>query len=229
MSLRQNALLLALLAALIAVAGEWGGDAALERWWRAPLGLLLLGLAYEAVIARRARPRLSLQAVPRWLLSRPTPLRLELAGPLRRPLRAEIALSGPPEVALTRTVLPVALAASGSAVIETSATARRLGQYDWPPLRARLGGVLGLAWWNTTLAAAFRLQVVPDALRARERALGAAAGGAHATARTGAGGEILQLRDYRPEDAPRVIDWKASRAAAGSLPATTRRISTSRS
>lgn len=210
MSLRQNALLLALLAALIAVAGEWGGDAALERWWRAPLGLLLLGLAYEAVMSRRARPLLQLRAAQRWLLSRPTPLQLELLNPLRRQLSAEIALSGPQEIALTRQVLPLALAGSGSAVIDASASARRLGQYDWPPLRARLGGVLGLAWWNTTLEPAFRLQVIPDALRERERALGAAAGGAHATARTGAGAEILQLRDYRVGDAPRVIDWKAS-------------------
>ncbi len=106
--------------------------------------------------------------------------------------------------------MTLALPVAGSAAIEASATARRLGQYHWPPLRARLGGVLGLAWWNTTLQAVFRLQVVPDALRERERALGATAGGAHATVRVGAGGEILQLRDCRPGDALRAIDWKAS-------------------
>jgi len=36
MSLRQNALLLVLLAALIAIAGDWSSDLELARWWRAP-------------------------------------------------------------------------------------------------------------------------------------------------------------------------------------------------
>jgi uncharacterized protein (DUF58 family) len=210
LSLRQNSLLLLLLAALIAVAGDWAGDASLERWWRAPIGLLLLGLAYEAAVSRRAQLQLRLHAAVRWLLCRSTPLRIELLSPLPRGLQIELALSGPADVAMERSVRLLELPANGAGWLNLTAIARRLGALEWPTLRARLGGVLGLAWWNTSVAASFRLQVVPDILRGRERALDATTGGARAAARAGAGGEILQLRDYRAGDPPRAIDWKAS-------------------
>lgn len=213
MSLRQNGLLLVLLAALIAIAGDWGGDAALERWWRAPLGLLLLGLAYEAAISRRAQLQLQLNAAVRWLLCRATPIRFELESRLPRRLAVELAVNGPADLAMERSVKVLELSAEGIGSLSVSATARRLGPFEWPKLRARQGGVLGLAWWNTTLSPSFRLQVVPDLLRDAERALDATAGGARAAARAGAGGEILQLRDYRTGDAPRAIDWKASARA----------------
>ncbi|HEV7985759.1 MAG TPA: DUF58 domain-containing protein, partial [Steroidobacteraceae bacterium] len=213
MSLRQNGLLLVLLAALIAIAGDWGGDASLERWWRAPLGLLLLGLAYEAAISRRAQLQLQLNAAVRWLLCRATPMRFELESRLPRRLAVELAVNGPADLAMERSVRVLELSAEGIGSLSVSATARRLGPFEWPKLRARQGGVLGLAWWNTTLSPSFRLQVVPDLLRAAERALDATAGGARAAARAGAGGEILQLRDYRTGDAPRAIDWKATARA----------------
>jgi uncharacterized protein (DUF58 family) len=73
-----------------------------------------------------------------------------------------------------------------------------------------LAGVLGLAWWSVPLVAECLIQVVPDALRAAEQAPGAAASGEQTMLRLGAGAEVLQLRDYRPSDAPREIDWKAS-------------------
>jgi uncharacterized protein (DUF58 family) len=216
LSLKQNALLLVLLAALIAIAGDWSGDAALERWWRAPIGLLLLGLAYEAAVTRRARPLLTMHAPARWLLSQPTALQLALRSPLPRALTVELALSGPAEVTLPHQVDTLRLPPEGHAVLTLSATARRLGTFDWPALSARLSGVLGLAWWRMRLAPDSRLEVIPDILSERQRTLDATAGGARAAARAGAGGEILQLREYRSGDAPRAIDWKAT-ARAGRL------------
>jgi uncharacterized protein (DUF58 family) len=216
LSLKQNALLLVLLAAVIAIAGDWSGDAALERWWRAPIGLLLLGLAYEAGVTRRARPLLTVAAPARWLLSRPTSLQLGLQSRLQRALTVELAVSGPADVALPREIGTLQLPAAGHALLTLSATARRLGTFDWPPLSARLSGVLGLAWWGMRLEPASRLQVIPDLLSERQRAIDATAGGTRAAARAGAGGEILQLREYRVGDAPRAIDWKAT-ARAGRL------------
>ncbi|HEY5019700.1 MAG TPA: hypothetical protein VII17_01650, partial [Steroidobacteraceae bacterium] len=70
MSLKQNALLLVLLAALIAVLGDWSADPQLTRWWRLPLGLLLLGLAFEAWMSRRANLQLQVHAAAQWLLCR---------------------------------------------------------------------------------------------------------------------------------------------------------------
>jgi len=214
LSLRQNALLLVLLAALIAITGAWSDDSSLERWWRAPIGLLLLGLAYEAAISRRARLQLAVQGASRWLLCRSAPLRLEFRSALGRTVSADIAVSAPNEFAMQRRGESLEIPAGESGVLGLNASPRRLGRFDWPRQEARLDGVLGLASWRNTVAANFRLEVVPDVVHQSERALDATVGGARATARAGAGGEILQLRDYRLGDAPRAIDWKASARAA---------------
>jgi uncharacterized protein (DUF58 family) len=214
LSLRQNALLLVLLAALIAIAGAWSDDPSLERWWRAPVGLLLLGLAYEAAMNRRAGLQLTMQGASRWLLCRSAPLRMEWRAALGRSVSAEIAVSAPDEFAMARTVESFEIAAAQAGVLSLNATPRRLGRFDWPRQETRLNGVLGLASWRRRIEAKFQVEVVPDIVHQDERALDATVGGARAAARVGAGGEILQLRDYRPGDAPRAIDWKASARAA---------------
>jgi uncharacterized protein (DUF58 family) len=214
LSLRQNALLLVLLAALIAIAGAWSDDPSLERWWRAPVGLLLLGLAYEAAMSRRAQLQLAVQGASRWLLCRPAPLQLHVSAAIGRSVSADIAVSAPEEFAMRRSVESLEIPAGQTAVLSLDATPRRLGSFDWPRQEARLHGVLGLASWRKTVTANFRPEVVPDVVHQRERALDASVGGARATVRAGAGGEILQLRDYRAGDAPRAIDWKASARAA---------------
>ena len=206
-------MLLVLLAALIAIAGAWSEDPALEHWWRAPVGLLLLGLAYEAAMSRRARLQLAVRGASRWLLCRSAPLQLQLRAALGRGLSADIAVSAPKEFAMQRSVESLGIPAGAAGVLSLNATPRRLGRFDWPRQDARLQGVLGLAFWRHSVAADFRPEVVPDVVHQQERALDATAGGARATLRAGAGGEILQLRDYRAGDAPRAIDWKASARA----------------
>ena len=210
MSLKQNALLLVLLAALIAVLGDWSADPQLTRWWRLPLGLLLLGLAFEAWMSRRANLHLQVHAAAQWLLCRATPMRLEFTHAWRRHGVLELAPAAPADIAIDRAVVTLELAAESPGALALTAHARRLGQSDWPAQRVRLNGALGLAWWSRSLPAAFALHVGPDIVHASERALDARAGGARASLRIGAGGEILQLRDYRPGDPPRAIDWKAS-------------------
>jgi uncharacterized protein (DUF58 family) len=214
LSLRQNALLLVLLAALIAIAGAWSDDPSLERWWRAPVGLLLLGLAYEAAMSRRAGLQLTAKGASRWLLCRSTPLRLEWNAALGRPIRADIAVSAPDQFAMHRTVESLEIPAAEAGVLNLNATPRRLGRFDWPRQETQLHGALGLASWRKRVEAKFQVEVVPDVVHQDERALDATVGGARATVRAGAGGEILQLRDYRAGDAPRAIDWKASARAA---------------
>ena len=214
MSLRQNALLLVLLAALVAIAGAWSDDPSLERWWRAPVGLLLLGLAYEAAMSRRAGLQLAVQGTSRWLLCRPALLRLGFRSALGRAATADIAVSAPGEFAMRRTVESLCIPADEAGVLALDATPRRLGRFDWPGQETRLQGVLGLASWRKTVPGNFQLEVVPDVVHQDERAIDATVGGARAAARAGAGGEILQLREYRAGDAPRAIDWKASARAA---------------
>jgi uncharacterized protein (DUF58 family) len=210
MGLRQNALLLLLLTALLAIGGDWSGQAQLARFWCLPAGLLLLGLAYEAWIVGRATPALALRVPARWLLGRATPVAFEITHRLQRALSVELAPSAPPEVSLDRATITLPVPAASAGVSNLLATARRLGRYQWPASQARIGGVLGLAWWNRRLTGGAEMRVLPDMLRDAERALGEQARGARPLLRGGVGSEVLQLRDYQPGDPPRAIDWKAS-------------------
>jgi uncharacterized protein (DUF58 family) len=210
MGLRQNALLLLLLTGLIAIAGDWSGQPALARYWCLPAGLLLLGLAYEAWIVGRAAPRLELRLPQRWFLGRATAVQFEFTHELSRLLRIEVAPTAPPEVSMDRAVGTVSVPAGAAATWRLAATARRLGRYEFTRSRARVGGVLGLAWWNRWLGTGGEIRVVPDILRDAERAIGELARGAKPAPRSGSGSEVLQLREYQPGDPPRAIDWKAS-------------------
>jgi len=209
-ALRQNALLLLLLTVLAAIAGDWSGQAQLTRYWCLPAGLLLLGLAYEAWMATRAAASLTLQLPRRWLLGRPTPVAYELRHASPRLLRFELAPAAPPEVTLDRALATVSVPAGATGRWTLAATARRLGRYSWPQSLTRVGGVLGLAWWNCPPGGSAQMQVLPDILRDNERPIGTLTRGAQPMQRVGSGSEVLQLREYQPGDAPRAIDWKAS-------------------
>jgi uncharacterized protein (DUF58 family) len=209
MSLRRNALLLVLATGVLGILGQWG-EPKLAGLWRLPAALLLLGLAYEGWCALRAGPQLTVAAPAQWLLGRPTSLQLQLRQALRRDARLEVALTAPLEFTMERAVRTLVVPAGGTGTLELSVSARRLGAYTWPVMPARLAGVLGLAWWSVRLSDARQVRVVPDALGETERAPGGAARGSQAMLRLGSGVEVLQLRDYRPADAPRDIDWKAS-------------------
>jgi uncharacterized protein (DUF58 family) len=172
--------------------------------------MLLLGLAYEAWQVARARPTLSLLTPQRWLLGRPTPVRLQLRVAHARSSQLELALTAPLEFTLERAVHTLTVPAMSAGELELSVTARRLGSFVWPVLPARLGGALALAWWSRSLQPACRVQVVPDVLAEAQRVHGLGLQGAQAMRRLGSGAEVLQLREYRAGDAPRDIDWKAS-------------------
>lgn len=240
MSLRQNALLLAVLTALIAIIGAWSGDPALAGAWRWPLALLLLGLAYEGWLLSRAHLTLTLRVDDAVVLGRTSLLRANLTHSLQRTLSVELAPDGPAAVEVAGDVqlleVPPAGMAPSAEVAPSAALARRagqgsgtglavreepgitllrivprrLGEHRWPAMRIRIGGPLGLAWWTRRLATDFKLQVVPELLRDDARRLGAATVGARTRAAPGAGAEILQLRDYRRGDPQHSIDWKAT-------------------
>jgi uncharacterized protein (DUF58 family) len=210
MSLRQNALLLAVLTALIAIVGAWSGDAALGGVWRLPLGLLLLGLAYEGWTIARAGTKLSINANQRGVLGRAAPLHLALTHRLSRDTAIELAPDAPAVVEVDQAVQLLMVPVGVSAETQLSATPRRLGEFAWPDMRVRIAGPLGLAWWSRRLAADFTLRVVPESLRHDARSLGAVRAGARSRSILGSGAEVLQLRDYRTGDPQHLIDWKAT-------------------
>lgn len=216
MSLRQNALFLAVLTVLVAIVGAWSGDATLAGAWRLPLALLLLGLAYEGWMTIRANLTLRIADGQRGVLGRAASLRFTLAHQLGRNTTVELAPDAPAMLEVDPTVQLLIVPAGVEAETHLRATPRRLGEYPWPDVRARIAGPLGLAWWTRRLTTDFRLQVVPELLRDDARRIGAVSAGARSRSMLGAGAEVLQLRDYRSGDPQHLIDWKAT-ARSGRL------------
>ncbi len=211
MSLRQNALALAVLTVLMAIVGDWSGDPDLARLWYLALAVLLLGLAYEGWIMMRAGLGVAISASkPRSILGRPAALQMTFTHRLARALTLEIAADSPATVDIDGEVRTLVVPAGAGASLSLTAIPRRLGSQTWPPLRARVAGPLGLAWWTRPLAVQFTMSVAPDLLHDDADRAGATGSGTRARSLLGAGGEVLQLREYRPGDPQHVIDWKAT-------------------
>ncbi len=71
-SLTNRAYLL-LATVLLAILGDWSGEARLAGLWRLPAALLLLGLAYEGWYAGRIGLALQVRTPTHWNLGRPRP------------------------------------------------------------------------------------------------------------------------------------------------------------
>jgi uncharacterized protein (DUF58 family) len=210
MSLRRNALLLALLTALLAIMGEWSGGALAARLWALPAALLLAGLALEAVLLRRCAVQVDVRVPSHWPLARKQRAELGFAQSTRRQLALQVVASAPGEFAASPCLQELHLPAGHEATVGLEAAPRRLGRYAWPAPSLRVGGALRLAWWPRRVHASAVVTVVPDIVSRAERRSGAGAGGATRASTRGAGAEVLQLRDYRRGDPLRAVDWKAS-------------------
>jgi uncharacterized protein (DUF58 family) len=210
-SLRLNSLLLTLAAALLAIMGDW--QPSLAGLWQLPAALLLAGLAYESWIVSRQDFSVELQMPDKLYLGRSAAIRFVCAHALRRPLIVEIAPSAPQSFDIEGKVERLRLNPGERAVLERRAVPKRLGPSEWPPLRARIAGPLGLAWWPRGIACAAAVRVLPDLFRSAGEVKGVFASGSQASIDAGGGAEVLRLRDYRAGDPPRVIDWKATARA----------------
>jgi uncharacterized protein (DUF58 family) len=209
--LRTVALLLAVMTGLMAILGTWSEVSSLMGGlWRLPLGLLLLGLAYERWQVQRLGLQVHASAVPS-LLGKQATVELRFTHRWQRTVDLELAPAAPAAVEIDNRIrtlqVPPGVAGATEAI---SVTARRLGLHPWPALRVRAAGALGLAWWTRGIHCDFSLRVIPDVLDSAARRMGAIEAGPQAAVVSGVGSEVLQLRDYRTGDAPRCIDWKAS-------------------
>jgi uncharacterized protein (DUF58 family) len=209
-SLRRSACALILAVALLAILGDWSPTQGLAGLWRVPAALLLLGLAYESWFVARSRFAFELEAPAHLYLGRPGTIRFVCRRAPSRALSLEIAPAAPSDFEIDGSIERVRLQAAQETSIMRTVTATRLGSSDWPALRARVAGPLGLAWWPRLIACPGRIVVLPDLFRSAGEVKGVAAIGARAGADIGAGTEVLRLRDYRAGDPPRVIDWKAT-------------------
>jgi uncharacterized protein (DUF58 family) len=137
---------------------------------------------------------------------------------LNRTLKLQIALTAPEYFDLepgesTASIECLSVAGGARAVMERRVLPCRLGEHEWKRLDTRVAGALGLAWWPRKVVCAKRLKVLPDLFRSAAEVKSVAATGSSAALDSGAGAEVLRLREYRDGDPPRVIDWKASARA----------------
>jgi uncharacterized protein (DUF58 family) len=215
-SLRKHALLLILATAVIAILGEWNRDVGAAGLWRLPAALLLLGLAYESWIVSKSRLTVVVEPPDRLYLGRESSVGFLCAHGLAREVQIEFAPSAPDSFELEDGVAALRISQGAAAGTVRRVNPSRLGVYSWPSLRTRIAGPLRLAWWPKQLSCGQVVRVLPDLLRGAAETQGMAAAGAKAAPETGAGAEVLRLREYRSGDPPRVIDWKAT-ARAGRL------------
>ena len=178
--------------------------------WRLPAGLLLAGLAYESLLIARAGLGLDVEAPERWFLGRPGTATLLFRHALGRRVLIEWVPSAPSGFAFDGAVRSLSVPAFAVASARFTGTPCRLGSQHWPSIRIRVAGSLGLAWWPRRLPTVASIRVLPELLLSQLRGAGGDRSGARSGPSAGAGAEVLQLRDYRPGDPPRVIDWKAT-------------------
>jgi uncharacterized protein (DUF58 family) len=215
-SLRINSLLFVLFTAVIAVLGDWSAQPALSRLWLLPAALLLLGLAYESWWVTRSAVTLKVETPERLLLGRAAAVRFTFTHTARRALVLEFAPAAPGYFDMEGGIVPLRIGAGASAGIERQASAGRLGVFEWPAPRLRIGGPLRLAWWPRRIQFAQQVQVQPDLFHSAAQVKGLAAAGVRSGTEPGTGAEVLRLREYRAGDPPRIVDWKAT-ARAGRL------------
>ncbi len=210
MHLAQRAYVLVLLTAVLAIAGLWARDPQLAQLWHIPAGLLLVGLAFEAVLVRRAAISADVETPPRAFLGRSVAAAFVFRNDTSRRAVIEFAQVLPqgfePLPELRRTVAP-AFNVGREAVTLLPV---RLGRQAWPVLPARLLGPLGIAWWPLSLQPSRALAIAPDTrgiAGARPRGNST---GTRPRRSVGAGSELHQLRGYVHGDPLARIDWKAT-------------------
>lgn len=211
MSLTRRSLLFVALTALLAIVGLWSADPVLGRIWLLPAALLMLGLALEGLHQRGSRVEATSAAPERARLGRG--LEFTLHWRAARPARLRFMSNVPHGAVTAPDVVTVETGPAGAdAVIPAEAVA--LGRFRWPALQGRVRGLLGLAWWTHSLSVPGEFAVEPDLLGGRRAACDTAARGGTPRALAGAGSELHELREYRPGDPLRSIDWKASARAS---------------
>jgi len=189
-----------------------------EPWlgaWQAAGGALALAVLADALLALGLPgPELE-RSVPAVLpVGVWTSVRLRLRGTRRRQ-RLRLFDGVPAELEISRLPLACTLAPAGRAELEYQVRPRLRGACAFEPASLLLASPLGLWWRPRRAGAAQPLKVYPNFAPVRKYVVLAAAHrldqlGIHRRRRRGEGSEFHQLRDYRPGDSLRQLDWKAT-------------------
>jgi uncharacterized protein (DUF58 family) len=214
MQLTERALVLVALAGGCQIAGMWLDEPGLGRIALVLVIVLAGGLAGEALRRRGRVPAIALDAGST-VLGDDAGVELRATTDALESVLFEYLPSVPGMARADAGTRALAVSAGEVALDRYVVTPMRLGRHPLPPLVLRVLGAYGLAFWPARIPVEATLVVRPGRLSADERRRATAAGGTVAQ-RHGAGTELVQLRPYRPGDAPRAIDWRAT-ARTGAL------------
>lgn len=184
--------------------------------------IALLALLVPAAVALALAGAFAIALVADTVLARrPLLLRRTVPSVLARGVPAELCVDALPEgrgrVEVRQPRLPdieiePAVARAG---LDATIVARRRGSHVLPAVAARRDGPLGLGSWYFRGDARAELTVYPDVPAARRLALAVRRGrfrapGRHTRGPLGLGTEFETIRDYRPDDDVRQINWRAT-------------------
>ncbi|HVU73467.1 MAG TPA: DUF58 domain-containing protein [Mycobacteriales bacterium] len=181
---------------LLALASPWAGI---------PLAVIVVALTVQDALKVRTPPEGARFAPP--LLSRGVP------DVIRVDIRAEGSLELAQPAVAGLAVGPLTLMDEG--VWQASITATRRGRHRLPPVEVRLIGPWRLGAWTHEVGAPVDIAVYPDLPAARRlaralRSEAVDAAGATVSGPLGLGTDFEALRDYRPDDDVRMVNWKAT-------------------
>jgi len=208
--LAERGYALAVLTAILIIAGTWASDRAFASLWYWPAALLLVGLAIEGWIARRAKIRAEIEMPPQALLGREQEGAYAVRNDSNRPVTLQYATAVPAGIELDEQTRVIAAPRGGTGRDVFGFLPIRLGAQTWPSIPARLLGRFGLAWWDRSFDPGRTISVAPDTLRTPRRRPSGRTTGMRPRRTVGAGSELHQLRFYVQGDPIARIDWKAT-------------------
>lgn len=185
----------------------------LQLWAGVGLGLALC-LAVEALALRRLTPPVVSRELSAVLpIGRWAEVRLRISA--ARGLRGLLTDLHPPEMEVEHLPATLSLTENGWQELGYRLRPTRRGSFTFPAVELLLDGPLGLLQRQLRAPAPAEVKVYPDFRRVSQLALLASDDhqqlmGVHQRRRRGEGTEFFQLREYRPGDAMRQIDWRAT-------------------
>jgi uncharacterized protein (DUF58 family) len=210
MHLAERGYALAVLTAILAIAGTWANEPAFTALWYWPAALLLLGLALEGFFVRRTVIHADIETGARALLGREHAAAYAFRNESNRSVTVQYATATPAGFEAIEQVRVMQTPRGGTSHDSITLLPVRLGAQSWPPIPARVLGRFRLAWWARSLTPERTVSIAPDTLRARRRRPSGRTTGMRPRRTVGAGSELHQLRAYVPGDPLARIDWKAT-------------------
>jgi len=209
MSLTLRAYFFFGLVCLVGIVGQWAGGAE-PFFWKILALAFVVALLTERTLARRWALTIHRNLPRRAYLGRKLRYSVRINNQTHRTLKLEAVEHLPDYVDSDEKTIRKEIGArssteSGMVVIPT-----RLGEFEWNRFYCRVAGILGLANWNRKLSSTDSVKIVPDHLHLAETRVAAQQNGDLNRRRYGAGLDLIGLRNYRPGDSLRTIDWKAT-------------------